>query len=476
MRSLPLLISAVLVLAAGCGGSSVSSGSSADEVAGIVPASVPLLIALETDPESEQWRRADALLDRFPGRARVLDALRRELAGEGLDVEADVVPALGDETYVAVLDFESGGNAVVLTRPRDRAKLTELLRESDEELRTRDLDGWTAVAESNDLLDRLAAAGEKLEDAQWFRDAQERVEEDALVTLFANGKAINDALLASLPEGCEPPEGLQGLDYAAAIVAAAEDGIRFRFAAAGEDMQELLRGESLFSSVPAGAFAYLGSPGFDGSLFSLDDQLRCAADSQDVPQLERDLGFSFAGVADLFAGGFALYARSGAIIPEVTLLLSPEDDARAVATLDDLVEKGAALGGLELERRRVGDVEARTLSIGPVTILYGAGDGKVVVTTSAAGFDALTGAGAGLGDDDDFQAARDSAGVAADDEVFVYLDLRELVDLVQGLTGLAGEDLPPDVQANLAPLDSFLVWGDLSDPNNVEAGAFLRVE
>jgi len=31
------------------------------------------------------------------------------------------------------------------------------------------------------------------------------------------------------------------------------------------------------------------------------------------------------------------------------------------------------------------------------------------------------------------------------------------------------------VRSNLEPLTSFLAWGDLSDPNDVEFGAFLGI-
>ena len=43
------------------------------------------------------------------------------------------------------------------------------------------------------------------------------------------------------------------------------------------------------------------------------------------------------------------------------------------------------------------------------------------------------------------------------------------------LAGLRNQSVPPDVLENLEPLDTLLVWGDLSDPNDVEAGAFLAI-
>jgi hypothetical protein len=468
---------AAMLLVAGCGGSTnVSSGSSAGEVAGIVPADVSVLVAFDTDRDSEQWQRADELLSKFPGRQRLLDALRDGLADEGVDLEDDVIPALGDETYLAFLDVEAdGGNVVGLTQPRDKAKFEELLRESDEPLVTREVEEWTLVADSEALLDRFTSSSEHLEDADWFTAAQGRVEEEALVTLFVNGPAIYDGLRDAVPDECEVPEEYGKLEYAAGTLAAEDDGVRLRFAAEGEGVEDLLQGDSLLSQVPSGAFAYLGSPGFDTARFPLGAQLRCGLDSQSLPDVERELGVSFDDVLDLFAGGFAFYVRSATIVPEVTLLLAPEDDALAIETLDTLAEKVAGLGSLELERQRIGDTEARVLDVGPFSILYGAGDGKVVLTTAPGGFDALAGGGGGLEDDEAFKDARDAAGVGDGDEVFVYLDLRELVQLAEILAGLAEEDVPADVRANLEPLESFIVWGDLGDPNNVEFGAFLGI-
>ena len=486
MRFVPVVVVALvagLLLAAGCGGgSTLSAGSSADDVAGIVPANVPLLVAVETDSESAQWQQADELLDKFPGKQRLLDSLQEELSDEALDIEQDVVPALGDETYLAFLDFEhEGANVVGLTQPRDQAKFDALLEKADEPLQTREVDGWTLVAESEAALDRFTAAGEKLADAAWFADAQARVEDEALVTVFANGAAIHDAVRESLPEGCKVPEAYGRLEYATAFLAAEDDGVRFRLAAAGDGVQDLLQGESLLSRVPAGAFAYLGSPGFDSSLFDAGDLADCDLDSQGlpgaqgIPDVTNFLGIKVEGLADLFSGGFALSAKRGAIIPEVTLLLAPEDEAKAVATLDKLAGSLAAFGTLEVQRRQVGDVDARALALGPVTLLWGAGDGKVVVTTSPAGFDALTGGGDSLEDDDDFRGALDAAGVGEGDEVFVYLDLEELIPLAELLAGLSNQSVPPDVLENLEPLGTLLVWGDLSDPNDVEAGAFLAI-
>ena len=396
------LLAALALLLAGCGGSdSTNAAAVAGEVAEIVPADVQLVFVVETDPESEQWRRADELLDRFPGKGRLFEALEEELSQEGLSFGDDVLPALGDETYVVLRDV-SEDEVVVITKPRDPAKLAELLRESDEPSATREVDGWTLVAENEAILDAFGEDGDRLAHADWFADAQDRVEDDALVTMLVNGAAAQKASEASVPERC-------------------------RSAQEGE----------------------------------LD--------------AEAVLGTSLEDVLDLFAGGLAAWVRPAALIPEISVLLEPEDDARAVELLDTLVERAGGFLGVEASPRRVGDVEARELRVGPVTILYGAGDGRLVVTTASSGFESLSGDGGSLEDDEAFRDARDAAGIGDDAEVYAYVDLDRVVELLTAVAAFSEESVPDEVRANLEPLDTVVAWGDLGDPNEPEAGVFLAI-
>ena len=275
MRAGLIALTALLALVlAGCGGGSVNtSGSVVGDVAEIVPASAAVLIALETDPDSEQWQQADELLGKFPGRERLLAEVSKGLADEGIDVDDELLPALGPETYLVVLDLETSGlqngadqaeEAVVLTKPRDEEKLKQLLEESDHDTVTREIDGWTAIAENEETLARFEQPGEKLADADWFGEAQERVDEDALVTFFANGAPIDAALRESAAEGCDVAPERGTLRYAAGTLTAADDGVRMGVAVVSEDAEhDLGGGESLLSEVPSGAYAYFGSPGFE---------------------------------------------------------------------------------------------------------------------------------------------------------------------------------------------------------------------
>ncbi|MGI9113358.1 MAG: hypothetical protein ACR2GT_14385 [Gaiellaceae bacterium] len=481
MRSTVIAVSALLCLvlgglaAVGCGGSTTTAGSVAADVAGIVPASAPVLIALETDPESDQWQQADELLSRFPGKERLLAEVRKGLAEEGVDLDDELVPAFGDETYIVVLDFEdSGDNVVGLTKPRDAEKLKQLIRESDNETVTREIDGWTVMAETEAVLDRFAQAGDKLADADWFGEAQDQVEEDALVTFFANGEPLTEAMRKSLPDDCDVSAGQGELRYAVGTITAADDGLRMRFAAKSDGAKQGVSGESLLSEVPSGAYAYLGSPGFDTSGLGLTEQIRCALESGGIPDVEDELGVTYDEILDLFAGGLGLYLRPAALIPEITLLLDPEDDAKSLDVLDTLAEKATDFGG-RLQRTTVAGTEAREVRLGPVSILYGANDGHIAVTTARAGIEALADGGPSLADDDAFKDATEAADMGEDDQVFAYLDLRRIVDLAENIAGFAEQDLPREVRENLEPLESLVVWGDASDPNDVEVGAFLQI-
>jgi len=466
-----LVLTALAVLLAGCGGSENTAATGAAEVAGIVPADVPVLLAFETDPESEQWRQAEQLLGRFPGKDKLFDELSRELSDEGISVEADLLPALGDDTYLAFLDLDEGDDVVVITKPRDPQKLEQLLEEADEPSVTRVVDGWTLVAESEGVLDRFGAEGDRLDGSEWFEAAQGRLEDDALVTLYANGPALQQA---SAPEGCETPEPAGELEFAVGTLVAQDDGLRMLFEAAGEGAADLVGDETLLAHVPARALAYLGGPSFDAAGFGLSGQLRCALDDAGAPDVERVLGVPYDDIVDLFAGGFAFYTGPGLLIPELTLVLEPEDEARALATLDELAGTASGFFG-ETGKRRVGEIDARELQVGPVTILYGGGDGRVVVTTAPDGFDALRDDGDSLEDDERFRDTRDGAGVGDDAQINAYLDLQGLIELLGTVSAFSDEGVPPEVQANLEPLESLIVWGDVSDPDEPELGLFLGI-
>ena len=128
-----------------------------------------------------------------------------------------------------------------------------------------------------------------------------------------------------------------------------------------------------------------------------------------------------------------------------------------------------------MRQTTVAGTEAKTVQLGPVSILYGENDGHIAVTTGRAGIEALAAGGPSLADDEAFKDATEAAGVGEEDEVFAYLDLRRIVDLADDISGFAETGIPAEARQNLEPLESFVLWGDASDPNDVEGGAFLGI-
>src|SRR5918995_5035975 len=156
MRRPATVLACLLALAViGCGGSDETSATGGDSAAGIAPASAAAYVAVDSDLDSDQWQQAQELLDRFPGKDRLLAELREELGEEDIDWERDIDPALGPETAIVVLDGEN--DVVGLTKPDDRAKLDALLRrlneDGDSDYVLREIDGWTAIADTAEVLD-----------------------------------------------------------------------------------------------------------------------------------------------------------------------------------------------------------------------------------------------------------------------------------------------------------------------------------
>jgi hypothetical protein len=69
------------------------------------------------------------------------------------------------------------------------------------------------------------------------------------------------------------------------------------------------------------------------------------------------------------------------------------------------------------------------------------------------------GEGGKLVDEPEYERSREAAGVGDDEEVVLWVDLDQAADLVTQVGDLSGQDLPPNVAANLQPLRSLLVAG-----------------
>jgi Protein of unknown function (DUF3352) len=482
VRSLAILVLTVLPLAVGCGPTAASGPAGAT----IAPASTELFLSVRTDSGSDQWQRAAKLFEAFPDGDKAIQGVLDQLGAQGIDFARDIEPALGPETDIVGLDL---GNEefVGLTQPDDTGKLKALLAKADEELFTRDVDGWMAFADSTAVLDRFEAAREDgtLAGSSDFEDAIAEVDQEALAVFYLKGGGLQGtiqkeenlppgALGALFPEGKAPSLAMSlkaeenGLRIAGAAKLAADEG---GFA------PENFKAE-LPDQVPGGALVYMGFNDLESSLSALRDVMGEGAPDfdRDLARIEASLGVSLEeDVFPLFSGETALYVRPGFLIPEVTLVTQVDDENAAMATVGKLVAGlseylPAAQGVRDVD---IDGVQAKEIPVSPPVSLYWAAfDGHLVLSSSRDGIAQLRKSDERLADDRDFRDALERAGVPEETNGFVYVNLHDAIPYV---LGLAGEAVPATVRANLEPLDQLVLYGS-KDGRTLKFAGFLGVD
>jgi hypothetical protein len=94
-----------------------------------------------------------------------------------------------------------------------------------------------------------------------------------------------------------------------------------------------------------------------------------------------------------------------------------------------------------------------------------------VLTTSRGAIADLKSGDNRLADDEDFKRALEQADIPDETTGFVYVNLH---DAISSILGLGGENVPPDVRANLEPLDSLVVYSS-KDGETLRFAGFLAV-
>ena len=480
------LVTGLAVVAAGCGGSSSSSAAGAE----VAPASAPVFISVNTDFEGDQIATFRTLLDKFPGSDGLLRMALAELEQDDVDFEQDVKPALGPELDIVVLDLGQGADApdpevVALLQPGDPAKLDALLEKDTGGTPTvkEEVDGWTVLADSQASIDRfkeMRSSGGTLSDSGGFADAMEGLPDDALARAYVNTDAIVEAYRVAEPVG-----GAQAFDQlfpngvpsVGATVSAEEGGLRFQ--ATGKTTQPTDTFEaSLPDELPAGALAYVG---FDNLAKGVRESLNSAGEAnqqfdQQLGQIELVLGLSLdRDVLPLFEqeGAIAVYpAASGSDTPSIQLVMKVDDPEQAVGTIDKLLARAAqfAPGIPTPQSIDIGGVKAKTVEYEGTTIIYAGFDGKLVITNAADTIEAMQGGGEKLSDDETYSSARESTDVPGETSGILYVNLNTALDLAQSLTGQS-----PQVQENVEPLDSFLLYST-ADDDRVTVSGFLAIQ
>lgn len=465
-----LILAAALIALSGCGDEKAATATELPASASLAPKDAIAFVTIVSDEGSEQWKRGDRLLDMFPGaRESFVAEIEHELADEGLAWSKDVAPALGSELVVVVT---AGKKPVVLTQPDDADALQALARKSDEPVVTGEVSGWTAIAETQAVLDAYRAGVEQgsLADVDSFRDAFGTLDADAIargwVDLTAAVKELSEAF-----EGSEQITDIEFQDLAAAV-STEEDGVLLSVGIRAPKGTGTTSYEpKLLERVPADAVVALSFGGTQGAL----DKLERRIDVEGIAGAVKDtIGVSFESVLDALSGEGVLYVREGAgEIPEVTLVLDPPDADKTWSTIGDIAAKIASEADARITTATQAGVTANRLEVEDIKVMYARIDAETMIVTSGAdALDRFLEDGSKLTDDADFQAASERVELGEQTNGFAYVDLDGLIPFIEGLGG--PDALPADAREVLEAMDSFILQS-AADGETTRLSGFLRI-
>ncbi len=478
------VVATLAVVASGCGGSTSGAGKKTDG-AEFVPAAAPGFVYLNSDFESAQWKKLDALAKKFPNRQQLIAMIQAQLQKQGVDWEQDVKPALGPETDVGILKLMGNvGNVVGLTQAKDKAKLQALLKKLDAQSGgkpsvSEDVDGWTLVSDDQTAIASAKQAhdsGKSLAKDDRFGKAMGDLPDEALAKLYLNGATLTSQL-SQILNGAGSLTGGGKLTSVAADLDAQDNGIGLHVISRTQGGATPKTYKSaLVSEVPSGVLLYASFNGLGKSIAqaSSNPQLQTQ-----LGQIQGLLGASLTQIAALFDREGAVYVRQGAPFPEVTLVLQEANERQALAVVDKLVVRiGGLLGGGQAvtpTATTVAGVQVKKLSLGSFALYYGAFDGKLVISDSTAAFTGLKASGSKLKDDPTFKEASDAAGMPGSTAGFFYVNIKDALPLIENFAQTAGQPLPANVTENLAPLQTFLAYAT-AEKNKSSITGFLEIK
>ena len=484
---------AVSLLLAACGG---NGGAGESGAASVAPASTALFVSIDTDFDGEQWRRAEELVRRFPGGRDALRSILRELESEDVDFERDVKPAIGSELVLVWLDLEDDDAVVLLTQPRDEAKLRELVAMADRPHVVEEIDGWFAVARSQRVLSALkeARAEGALSDSEAFEQATEDLPEDRLASVYVRGGALARVMLPADASAQERslldcvPGGDEGSPGAIAVTAD-EGGFGVTGAVPADDLERPDGGVwNNLDNLPGGAIVVAGAYGLGDRV---RDLLRCVAGrdeeaARQIAQLELALGASVEEeIVPLFAREtiVALYpnGRGDGVGPvDVTLVSEVESEEAALATVDRIARRASAfLGGVDVRELTDEDREdlhaiRRVSRDGEPLLHYTADLESLVITTdgNASVLEEFGVAETRVSTTPAYKEAREAADAPDEPAGLLYADLSGAGQLFLDALEPSGAG---DATQGLERLKSLFVWSDVDD-DGVTFRGFLRID
>ena len=475
------LVSALVLVAAGCGSENVGAGEAAG--AELLKPGALVYADLDSDPDSDQWKQVEELVLRFPDGEKWLAELKNEIESGSEITWEEAHETLGGDSAVAVYASSmTDVKVVALLRPDDvdeALKLIERIQqeEPDDPLVTRRVDDWIAVSDKEESLDTAlkAEGGQALSDDEAFQDGMTELPDDALGRVYVDVASAFETLGSGPEAQALRMFGLDELDFAGAWAKARDDGAEVAGVAQGEGADKLLGAAEEYSSdlldlVPADAFAFIS---FMGT--GIGEQVGALRENplygSALEEFEQETGVTVAELLRLIDGEVAFYAAPGAPIPELTLLVRPDDPAQARESAERLLRAVAAMEVGEVTE----DGDVTTAVFDDFTVNLGMADETLVLTTTKDAIADLGSAGEKLADTDRYKDALETAGAPDQYTGLAWVDLEETIDLIMGFASVSGDSMPPEVSRNLEPLRSLVAYGD-KDGNLVQSLVFVGIE
>jgi Protein of unknown function (DUF3352) len=479
------LLLGVALAAAGCGGGG-GGGGALPAAAKVVPASAPVLISVKTDFNSTQLKNALVLLRKFPD---ALSSLRRFSAQNGhIDFERDVKPAFGSELDLVWLDFKNGGNVVGLTQPKNKAKFTALMNTGTDKSATGEVNGWSVAADSQSQIDafrRAAASGDKLDGVSEFKDAMEKLDENAAVRAYVAGDPVQRQLDLALQRSGAPANLTRDIARMESISAAGlieRNGVRADSALVTDPAPDPKTvAPSLAGSLPAGALLYVDTADLAAptrTILKLVGRSLPKFETQ-LHQVETILGVSLEkDVYPLLSSeeAFALYPATP--IPTIVFVAKAPDESRARDVLGHVLALAKLSGTLDVATSSVGGIQVNDVSQpgGSTHVLVAVGHGKLIVTTARDTLPVLIeGRGSKLADDPQYKQARADAKVPSKVVAMAYADLTHGLPFAFDLAEANGNVVPPEARTNTEPLNHVLLYAQ-QDGNRFRLSGFLTIK
>jgi hypothetical protein len=478
MRWLAGILATVALVAAGCGGTTSAPASAAD----IIPAGVPAYLAVDTNADSTQWERLNALAGKFPDKQRAVDSLKRDLTRDGLDWDTDLQPALGSELDFVMLDFAHPHELVGLLQPKDEGAFKRAIEQAKKHDQSSKVvydtfRGWTVVSDSQETIDAFERASDNankmLSDDATFRRAMDKAG-DGILRGYVNGDKAMAALRKSMgAQGAHYFERLGTLDWLVTSLRAKQDGLAWDTIVHGtpgsqlKELQVTPSNGSLERFVPKDALLYLAFHGTKGMFSGFADN----------PVLQQPgfapLGKGLQQVGRVLQGENAVYVRAGGgSYPEVTLVASPGKGVDGVAELDRLFARFARDLGARPQKRTVAGVPARVIGTGDVSLLYANVGGKVVLSDAPGALSYAKQGGATVADSSEYRQAAKSSGLPGKPQAVLYVDIHSTIPAVERL---AHARIPAGIRRNLTPLRSAVEYA-VGRSHELQVSFFLRVK